>query len=74
MIRNELLICAGGACITSGEKSVKDALIEELNSHSIQEEVQVIETGCMGACDLGPIVVVYPEGTSTRRSLLRRHA
>jgi NADH-quinone oxidoreductase subunit F len=63
MIRNELLICAGGACITSGEKSVKDALIEELNSHSIQEEVQVIETGCMGACDLGPIVVVYPEGT-----------
>lgn len=63
MIRNQLLICAGGACITSGEKSVKDVLVLELAKQGIQEEVQIIETGCMGACDLGPIVVVYPEGT-----------
>ncbi|MHB8070816.1 MAG: NADH-quinone oxidoreductase subunit NuoF [Candidatus Cryosericum sp.] len=63
MIRNQLLVCAGGACITSGEKSVKDALIDELKKNGIEDEVQVIETGCMGACDLGPIVVVYPEGT-----------
>ena len=63
MIRNQLLVCAGGACITSGEKSVKDVLIDELKKNGIEDEVQVIETGCMGACDLGPIVVVYPEGT-----------
>ena len=63
MIRNQLLVCAGGACITSGEKSVKDVLIDELKKSGIEDEVQVIETGCMGACDLGPIVVVYPEGT-----------
>lgn len=63
MIRNQLLVCAGGACITSGEKSVKDILVEELKKNNIEDEVQLIETGCMGACDLGPIVVVYPEGT-----------
>ena len=63
MIRNQLLVCAGGACITSGEKSVKDVLVEELKKNGIEDEVQIIETGCMGACDLGPIVVVYPEGT-----------
>ncbi len=63
MIRNQLLVCAGGACITSGEKSVKDVLIDELKRNGIEDEVQVIETGCMGACDLGPIVVVYPDGT-----------
>ena len=63
MIRNQLLVCAGGACITSGEKSVKDVLVEELKKNNIEDEVQLIETGCMGACDLGPIVVVYPEGT-----------
>jgi len=63
MIRNQLLICAGGACLTSGEKSVKDVLVEELAKNGIQDEVQIIETGCMGACDLGPMVVVYPEGT-----------
>ncbi|RIE07841.1 (2Fe-2S) ferredoxin domain-containing protein, partial [Candidatus Cryosericum odellii] len=63
MIRNQLLVCAGGACITSGEKSVKDVLVKELKKNGIEDEVQIIETGCMGACDLGPIVVVYPEGT-----------
>jgi NADH-quinone oxidoreductase subunit F len=63
MIRNQLLVCAGGACITSGEKSVKDVLVDELKKSGIEDEVQVIETGCMGACDLGPIVVVYPDGT-----------
>lgn len=63
MIRNQLLVCAGGACITSGEKSVKHVLVEELAKNGIQDEVQIIETGCMGACDLGAIVVVYLEGT-----------
>jgi len=28
----------------------------------LKEEIKVIETGCIGSCDLGPIVVVYPEG------------
>jgi NADH-quinone oxidoreductase subunit F len=28
----------------------------------LQGEVKVIETGCIGSCDLGPIAVVYPEG------------
>lgn len=59
---NTILICAGGACISAGEKSVKDAFEEELSKYGLDEVVRVIETGCMGACTLGPIAVIYPEG------------
>jgi NADH:ubiquinone oxidoreductase subunit F (NADH-binding)/(2Fe-2S) ferredoxin len=30
--------------------------------YGLQGEIKVIETGCTGSCDLGPIAVVYPEG------------
>ncbi|RKX52169.1 MAG: NADH-quinone oxidoreductase subunit F, partial [Thermotoga sp.] len=57
-----ILICAGGACISSGEKSVKSAIEEELKKYSLEGSVRIIETGCMGTCSLGPIVAIYPDG------------
>ena len=59
---NTILICAGGACISAGEKSVKQVLEEKLREYALDGVVRVVETGCMGACDLGPIVAVFPEG------------
>ncbi|HBT38914.1 MAG: NADH dehydrogenase (Quinone) [Thermotoga sp. 50_1627] len=57
-----ILICAGGACISSGETSVKEALQREIKKYGLDEVVRIVETGCMGACSLGPIMVIYPEG------------
>ncbi|SHH17191.1 NADH-quinone oxidoreductase subunit NuoF [Thermosipho atlanticus] len=59
---NTILICAGGACISSGEESVKEALERKLKEYNLQDAIKIIETGCMGACSLGPIMVIYPEG------------
>ena len=28
-----------------------------------EKEVQVVRTGCFGLCELGPVVIVYPEGS-----------
>lgn len=57
-----VLVCAGGACISSGEASVREALKREIRKYGLDEVVRVVETGCMGACSLGPIIVIYPEG------------
>jgi (2Fe-2S) ferredoxin len=38
-------------------------LTKEIEKHNLQDEIQVIQTGCIGACDLGPVIVVSPEGT-----------
>ncbi|MBT3379577.1 MAG: FAD-dependent oxidoreductase [Lentisphaerae bacterium] len=60
--RAQVLLCAGGACISSGSESVRDAFLRELEHHGLTQEIDVITTGCMGMCEIGPIAVIYPEG------------
>jgi NADP-reducing hydrogenase subunit HndC len=57
----ELLICAGGACLSSGEASVEDALRRALAKAGLDGRVRLVPTGCMGACSLGPLVRVMPD-------------
>jgi NADH-quinone oxidoreductase subunit F len=59
--RSHCLLCAGGACISSGSMSVKQALYEELKKHDLLTEIRVVETGCVGSCQLGPVMIVYPD-------------
>ena len=61
--RMSLLVCAGTGCVSNNSFSVKAALEKELAARSLQEEVQVVTTGCNGFCANGPIVVVKPDGT-----------
>uniref|UniRef100_A0A7C4XT29 NADH-quinone oxidoreductase subunit NuoF n=1 Tax=Caldisericum exile TaxID=693075 RepID=A0A7C4XT29_9BACT len=60
--RIHALVCAGAQCIAAGGNGFEDALKEELKKHDLVEEVNIVETGCMGSCELGPLMVVYPEG------------
>lgn len=57
-----VLICGGAGCVSSGCKSVKSAFLAELEEKGMSEDVKVVETGCIGSCDLGPVIVIYPEG------------
>ncbi|MFN6991228.1 MAG: NADH-quinone oxidoreductase subunit NuoF, partial [Fervidobacterium sp.] len=59
---NTILICAGGACISAGEESVKQAFERKLKEYGLDSVVSVVETGCMGACSLGPLAIIYPDG------------
>ncbi|MCL2579382.1 MAG: NADH-quinone oxidoreductase subunit NuoF [Oscillospiraceae bacterium] len=63
MERSHVLVCAGTGCVSSGAASVVKALKSAIDKHGLKEEVKVIETGCFGLCALGPIMIVYPEGT-----------
>ncbi|KJS87051.1 MAG: NADH dehydrogenase [Peptococcaceae bacterium BICA1-8] len=61
--RSHVLVCAGTGCTSSESLEVRNGLKEELTRLNIDKEVKVVETGCFGFCSLGPILVVYPEGT-----------
>ncbi|MCS7239927.1 MAG: NADH-quinone oxidoreductase subunit NuoF [Candidatus Bipolaricaulota bacterium] len=63
MKRISVLLCSGSACQSSGALAVKQALVQAIAQHDLGEEIQVVETGCMGPCELGPILLVYPDGT-----------
>lgn len=61
-IRAHVLICAGTGCVSSGSKKVEAALRDQLAQKGLDKEVQIVETGCHGFCEMGPLVIVYPEG------------
>ena len=60
--RKQVLVCGGTGCTSSGSKKVIAALEESLKDNGI-EDVLVVRTGCFGLCSLGPIMIVYPEGS-----------
>ena len=62
MYRSHILICAGTGCSSSKSAQVAEALEEELKLNGLEKEVKVVKTGCFGLCELGPIMIVYPEG------------
>ena len=61
--RKQVLVCGGTGCQSSHSMEVLDALNAELAAKGIADEILVVRTGCFGLCSLGPIVIVYPEGT-----------
>ena len=63
MIRSHVLICGGTGCTSSGSKVLMSTFDKELAKQGLTEEVKVVQTGCFGLCALGPVVIIYPEGT-----------
>ena len=60
--RIDLLICCGSGCVSAGALKIKERFHAVLAEKGIANEVNLIETGCMGPCDYGPVMVIYPEG------------
>ena len=60
--RSHVLVCGGTGCTSSGSQKVIEAFEKHLKDKGIDKEVKVVQTGCHGLCELGPVVIVYPEG------------
>ncbi len=63
MYRSHVLVCGGTGCTSSGSQQIIDTFEAEIKKNGLEEEVAVVRTGCHGLCALGPIVLVYPEGS-----------
>lgn len=61
--RKHVLVCGGTGCTSSGSKGILDILEKEIKKHGLQNEIGIVKTGCFGLCALGPIMIVYPEGS-----------
>ena len=62
MYRSNVLVCGGTGCTSSNSELIIQRLKEEIAAKGLEQEVNVIRTGCFGLCALGPIMIVYPEG------------
>ena len=61
--KRHVLVCGGTGCTSSGSAKIIDKLHEEIKKNGIEDKVEVVRTGCFGLCALGPIMIVYPEGS-----------
>jgi len=62
-IRCHVMVCAGTGCASNMSLEVLAAFEKEVKKRKLQDEVQVVKTGCLGICGNGPNVMVFPEGT-----------
>ena len=63
MIRSHVLVCGGTGCVSSGSAGLIEVLNREIAENDLEDEIKVVTTGCFGLCALGPVMIVYPEGS-----------
>ena len=61
---NDIRVVVGMATcgIAAGARPVLNAFVEGINAAGLTEQVTVSQTGCIGICQLEPIVEVYEAG------------
>jgi NADH-quinone oxidoreductase subunit F len=59
----QVLVCGGTGCVSSNCAAVEHAVNEALEVHGLTKDVRVFQTGCMGICALGPVMLMLPDRT-----------
>ena len=62
-IKMHVLVCGGTGCQASASADIIKNFETMLAAKGLQNEVQVIRTGCFGFCEKGPIVKIMPDNT-----------
>jgi NADP-reducing hydrogenase subunit HndC len=65
--RREVLVCAGGACVSCGANRVAEVLEDRISALELDVDVRLVKTGCVGCCDLGVVVQVLPDDVLYRK-------
>ena len=78
--RMQILICGGTGCKASESDAIGNSFRTILEELGLEDEVQVLMTGCFGFCEKGPIVKFMPDKTfyvhvtpSDTEELVREH-
>ena len=58
---HRIYVCAGAGCVSSNCSVIKDTVTEEIAALGLADSIPVYETGCMGTCAVGPVMLILPE-------------
>lgn len=61
--RKNILVCGGTGCTSSKSPKIIEELQKEIKERNLENEVNVVKTGCFGLCAKGPIMIIYPGET-----------
>ena len=57
----QVLVCSGAGCVSSNCADVRNAVADELEKIGMKDKVLLRETGCIGTCAAGPVMLILPE-------------
>jgi len=68
---SHIFICAStrlngkvqGSCKNKASHNLVEMFSEEIMDRDLEDEVMITSTGCVGICEKGPIVMIYPQQT-----------
>ena len=68
--QNHIFICCNrrepgnsrGCCDPDGSEALRDAFKTEVKKRKLGPLVRANKAGCLDQCELGPTVVIYPQG------------
>ena len=60
-VKNYVLVCGGSACESTKGNEIYKSLLHEAENKGVQNDLQIVKTGCFGFCEKGPIVKVLPD-------------
>ena len=58
-----VLVCGGTGCKASEGEEIRQRFNTLVREYGLEDEVQVVTTGCFGFCEMGPIVKLLPDKT-----------
>ncbi len=61
--RMHVLICGGTGCVASASDTLISNFKKVLQERGLENEIQVVKTGCFGFCEKGPVVKIVPDNT-----------
>lgn len=69
LFEKHILVCTNerpedspkGSCARCGGHEIRIKLAELLKEHGLKGRMRASKTGCLDACELGAVVVIYPQ-------------
>jgi len=61
LYEKHLMLCGATGCLSSGAGNIEKKVREELSKHGLEDKYRIVMSGCPGFCEVGPIMVVYPD-------------
>ena len=59
--RLRLMVCGSNDCHLTGSNEIIDEFQKQIQQRNLEDQVQVVATGCIGSCSMGPVMTVWPE-------------
>lgn len=57
-----ILVCGGESCETKKSQQIYENLSKEIIVNELENDIQIVNTGCFGFCSKGPVIKTLPDG------------